>query len=298
MIRESPVNRPTSVAALRRFACAAALLAPLLAGCGGSSSDKQAQVTAPAAPVEELYNNGMDALAAKRFATATDQFNAIEQNYPYSSWAARAQLMLGYTQYLQNNYVQSIATLDRYIQLHPVGQDVAYAYYLRALSYYEQIEDVQRDQKTTVDAMAALKEVVDRFPGTPYARDARLKIDLATDHLAGKEMAIGRYYENQHLYEAAINRFQRVVQDFQTTNHVPEALERLVEVYLKLGLRTEAEHTAAVLGYNYPGSQWYQDAYSALRRDHIAGASSAVASEASAPSARPGFLTRAWRSVF
>lgn len=292
------MNRPTSVAALRRFACATVLLAPLLAGCGGSSSDQKAQVNAPARPVEELYNNGMDALGAARYATATDQFNAVEQNYPYSSWAARAQLMLGYTQYLQNNYVLSIATLDRYIQLHPVSPDIAYAYYLRALCYYEQIEDVQRDQKATVDAMAALKEVVDRFPGTPYARDARLKIDLATDHLAGKEMAIGRYYENQHLYEAAINRFQRVVQDFQTTNHVPEALERLVEVYMKLGLRTEAERTAAVLGYNYPGSQWYQDAYAALRRDHVAGASPALATGAPAPSARPGLLTRAWRSVF
>ena len=277
---------------LRRVACAAFVIAPLLAGCGGNSAGKQAALNAPAKPPEELYNNGMDALAASRYATATDQFSSIEQNYPYSSWAARAQLMLGYTQYLQNNYGGSIATLDRYIQLHPTGQDVAYAYYLRALSYYEQIEDVQRDQKTTVEAIAALKEVETRFPGTAYARDARLKIDLGTDHLAGKEMAIGRYYEDQHLYAAAINRFQRVVQDYQTTNHVPEALERLVEVNLKLGLRTEAERNAAVLGYNYPGSRWYEDAYAMLYHDHLA----------SAPpppqAAGPGFITRAWRAVF
>ncbi len=289
MRRESPVFRPTS-AALRSLACAA-VIAPLLAGCGGGSTDK-AQVSRPALPVEELYNNGMDALAASRYATASDQFTAIEENYPYSAWAGRAQLMLGYTQYLRNNYDQSIATLDRYIQLHPTGQDVAYAYYLRALSLYEQIEDVQRDQKATVDAMTALKEVSDRFPGTDYAQDARLKIDLARDHLAGKEMAIGRWYKNQHLYAAAINRFQRVVQDFQTTNHVPEALERLVEIYMKLGLRTEAERNAAVLGYNYPGSRWYQDAYVALYRD-------GVVTTPPPPGARgPGLLARAWRTVF
>lgn len=274
-----------------RLVFAGLLVAPLLAGCGGGS-EKAATSAAPARPPEELYNNGMDALAASRYTTAADQFTAIEENYPYSTWAGRAQLMLGYTQYLRNNYDQSIATLDRYIQLHPTGQDVAYAYYLRALCYYEQIEDVQRDQKTTVEAMAALKEVQDRFPGTPYARDARLKLDLGRDHLAGKEMAIGRWYENQHLYEAAINRFQRVVQDYQTTNHVPEALERLVEVNLKLGLRTEAERNAAVLGYNYPGSVWYQDAYAMLYQDHIA----TLPPPASASG--PGFFTRAWRTVF
>ncbi len=287
MTRERMVRHPT-LATLGRGACLAFLLAPLLAGCGGGSAEQKA-TTGPVRPVEELYNNGMDALAARRYATATDQFTAIEENYPYSTWAARAQLMLGYTQYMRNNYDQAIGTLDRYIQLHPVGPDVAYATYLRALCFYEQIEDVQRDQKITVDAMAALKEVVDRYPGTDYARDARLKIDLGRDHLAGKEMAIGRYYEDQHLYGAAINRFQRVVQDFQTTNHVPEALERLVEIYLKLGLRTEAERTASVLGYNYPGSVWYRDAYRLLARDHL------VAQE---PANEPGFLTRAWRAVF
>lgn len=296
MTRESPVLRLTAPGALsptlRRVVCAAFVIAPLLTGCGGSSAGKQAALNAPAKPPEELYNNGMDALAASRFATATDQFSSIEQNYPYSTWAGRAQLMLGYTQYLQNNYEGSIATLERYIQLHPTGQDVAYAYYLRALCYYEQIEDVQRDQKTTVQAIAALKEVETRFPGTPYARDARLKIDLGTDHLAGKEMAIGRYYEDQHLYAAAINRFQRVVQDYQTTNHVPEALERLVEVNLKLGLRTEAERNAAVLGYNYPGSRWYEDAYAMLYHDHLA------STPPPAQAAGPGFFTRAWRTVF
>lgn len=275
-----------------RFACVALTLAPILAGCGGGDDKAKQAALMASLPPEQLYNNGMDALAANRYATASDQFTAIEQNYPYSEWAGRAELMLGYTQYQQNNYDQAIATLERYIQLHPAGQDIAYAYYLRALSYYEQIEDVQRDQGNTLKAIAALKEVEDRFPGTPYARDARLKIDLGTDHLAGHEMSIGRWYENQHLYAAAINRYQRVVQDFQTTNHVPEALERLVEVNLKLGLRKEAERNAAVLGYNYPGSRWFEDAYAMLYQDHIA----------SIPpppqAAGPGFFSRAWHAVF
>ena len=185
-------------------------------------------------PVEVLYNNGVDALNAKRYAVASTQFDNVEQYYPYSSWAVNAQLMHGYSEYLQNHYTDAIAVLDRYIQLHPANRDIGYAYYLRSLSYYEQIADIQRDQKGTELAMTALQEVVNRFPDSAYARDARLKIDLCRDHLAGKEMEIGRYYEKQHLYTAAIGRFQRVVDDYQTTNHVPEALHRLTEIYLLL----------------------------------------------------------------
>ena len=236
----------------------------LLAGCGGKSKDENADVTAPPAPVEDLYNNGVDALNAQRYSSANDQFNLVEQNYPYSTWAVNAQLMQGYTQYLQNNYTDAIGTLDRFIQLHPAHRDVAYAYYLRALCYYEQIADIQRDQRGTQIAMNALQEVVNRFPDSAYARDARLKIDLCRDHLAGKEMEIGRWYQGQHLYEAAIGRFQRVVDDYQTTNHVPEALHRLTEIYLMLGLRDQARRTASVLGYNYPGSVWYEDSYNDL----------------------------------
>ena len=152
----------------------------------------------------------------------------------------------------------------------PAHRDIAYAYYLRALCYYEQIADIQRDQRGTEQAMNALQEVVNRFPGTTYARDASLKVDLCRDHLAGKEMEIGRFYQKQHLYEAAIGRFQRVVDDFQTTNHVPEALHRLTEIYLVLGLRDEARKTASVLGYNYPGNQWYEDSYTQLVDDGLA----------------------------
>lgn len=239
-----------------------------------SSSDPANTVTADekavdpsAVPVETYYNNGVDALNAKRYKLAGAQFDDVEQYYPYSSWAVNAQLMHGYVDYLQNNYTDSIAVLDRFIQLHPANRDVAYAYYLRALSYYEQIADIQRDQKGTQEAMAALQEVVNRFPDSAFGRDARLKIDLCRDHLAGKEMEIGRWYEKQHLYTAAINRFQRVVDDFQTTNHTPEALHRLTEIYLLLGLTDEAKKTAAVLGHNYPGNSWYEASYDQLIAD-------------------------------
>src|ERR1700733_8336287 len=263
-------------------------LLSLLSACGGGGSDDAKN--APVGPVEQLYNNGVDALNAKRYTTASEQFAAVEQNYPYSSWAVNAQLMLGYTSYLQNKYTDAIATLDRFIQLHPAHRDVAYAYYLRALCYYEQIADIQRDQRGTEQAMNALQDVVNRFPGTAYARDAGLKVDLCRDHLAGKEMEIGRFYQKQHLYEAAIGRFQRVVDDYQTTNHVPEALHRLTEVYLILGLKEQARKTASVLAYNYPGSSWYEDSYNDLLDAGL------VNQKGSATPSQRGFISRAWNS--
>jgi outer membrane protein assembly factor BamD len=270
-----------------------ALLLPLLSACGSSSSKSTGAVAT--GPVDQLYNNGVDALNARRFATADDQFNAVQQNYPYSPWAVNAQLMSGYSAYLQNKYTDAIGTLDRFIQLHPAHRDVAYAYYLRALCYYEQIADIQRDQKGTEQAMNALREVVNRFPDTAYARDSKLKIDLCVDHLAGKEMEVGRFYQKQHLYEAAIGRYQRVVDDFQTTNHVPEALARLTEVYLALGLKDQARKTAAVLGYNYPGSEWYSDSYRQLVDDGLAHGNGQVPADEPPPR---GFFSRAWHAVF
>ncbi len=236
----------------------------------GKAEDLKAKADPSAKTVEELYNNGVDALNQKRYATAVSQFDAVEQNYPYSSWAVNAQLMHGYAEYLQNHYTEAIGSLDRYIQLHPTSTNASYAYYLRALSFYEQIADIQRDQKGTEQAMTALQDVVNRFPDSAYARDSRLKIDLCRDHLAGKEMEIGRYYEQQKLYAAAIGRFQRVIEDYQTTNHTPEALHRLTELYLLLGLTDQAKRTAAVLGHNYPGSRWYEDSYDRLAENGIA----------------------------
>ena len=279
--------------ALRRFGLAAVALLPLLAGCGSSKDQEQADTAASVAPVDTLYNNGVDALQGGRYTSAGDQFGAIEQNYPYSPWAVNAQLMQGYTQYLQNHYTDAIGTLNRFIQLHPASHDIAYAYYLRALCYYEQISDIQRDQKGTQEAMNALQDVVNRFPESSYARDAQLKIDLCRDHLAGSEMAIGRWYQGQHLYEAAIGRFQRVVDDYQTTNHVPEALARLTEIYLTLGLPNEARKTAAVLGYNYPGSSWYLDTYDQLARDGLT-----EGAPVPTGGGGQGFISRAWNAVF
>jgi outer membrane protein assembly factor BamD len=280
----------------------AVLALVLLGGCSsswlpwnGDEKKLEPKVDVSQTPVEELYNNGVDALNQQRYATANEQFDLVEQNYPYSSWAVNAQLMGGYSLYLQNRYTDAIGTLDRFIQLHPAHRDVAYAYYLRALCYYEQVADIQRDQKSTQLAMAALQEVVNRFPDSAYARDARLKIDLARDHLAGKEMEIGRWYQSQHLYAAAIGRFQRVVDDYQTTNHVPEALHRLTEIYLILGMRDEARKTAAVLGYNYPGNEWYEDSYNQLLDDGLVNNAEAAAA---APKPEAGFFSRTFGSLF
>jgi outer membrane protein assembly factor BamD len=252
-----------------RLAALCALI--LLGGCSwfGGSSESDTPPDPGSIPVEELYNRGVDAMVTQRYPLAVEQFDSIEQNYPYSSWAANAQLMAGYSQYLQQKYPDAIATLDSFIQLHPSHKDIAYAYYLRALSFYEQIEDIKREQRGTEEAMTALQEVITRFPDSAYARDAKLKIDLCRDHLAGKEVAIGLFYEKQHLYAAAVTRYQHVVDDYQTTNHAAEALERLVEVYLALGLPEQAVKTAAVLGYNYPGSEWYLDAYKQLANNDL-----------------------------
>ncbi|HEY5597659.1 MAG TPA: outer membrane protein assembly factor BamD [Kiloniellales bacterium] len=212
-------------------------------------------------PVEELYNSAMDKLLAADYVESARLFDEVERQHPYSVWASKAQLMAAYAHYQNSKYDEAINALDRFIQLHPGSRDASYAYYLKAISYYEQISDVGRDQKITELALEGLDDVVRRFPETGYARDANLKADLARDHLAGKHMDIGRYYQGQGEYLAAINRFRTVIQDYQTTTHVPEALHRLVECYLALGVTDEAQATAAVLGHNFPGNPWYADSY-------------------------------------
>ena len=280
---------------IRRLAILPLLLAPLaLGGCeslnfwdGRDSSLRPAGASYADMSPEALYAAGLEALKAERYAQAVQLFEAVERDHPYSSWAANARLMSGYAEYSRNRYTEALAQLDRFIQLSPAHRDIAYAYYLRGLCYYEQIADAQRDQQGTETAMAALQDVVNRFPNSTYARDARLKIDLARDHLAGKEMNIGRFYEQRHLYAAAIGRFRTVVENYQTTNHTPEALYRLTEIYLALGLPEEAKKTASVLGHNYPGSPWYQDSYALL----VDGAPPAEGN-------RPGFLRRAANTIF
>jgi outer membrane protein assembly factor BamD len=248
-----------------------ALLLPL-AACSGPSAWDGRSTTLGASrnaagqdtSAEGLFAAGMEALNREEFIRAGQLFDTVEREHPYSSFAANAKLMSAYADYSRNRYTEALGALDRFIQLHPAHRDIAYAYYLRALVMYEQINDTQRDQRSTEQAMAALQDVINRFPGSPYARDARLKMDLARDHLAGHEMQIGRFYQNRRLYTAAIGRFRRVLEEHQTTNHVPEALHRLTEIYLTLGLVDEARRTASVLGHNYPGSPWYQDSYALL----------------------------------
>jgi outer membrane protein assembly factor BamD len=235
---------------------AAAMIIP--AACSSNKKDEPAQVEKP---VEELYNGAQAALKEKNYEEATRLFEEVERQHPYSQWATKAQLMAAYSAYEGDNYDDAILALDRFIELHPGSEDIDYAYYLKALAYYEQISDVRRDQGLTKDSLEAFNTLVQRFPDSKYARDAKLKMDLTNDHLAGKEMEIGRYYLNRGELNAAINRFRVVIKDYQTTTHTPEALHRLVECYLSLGLYTEAERVAAVLGHNYPGSKWYEDTY-------------------------------------
>ena len=237
----------------------AAGLACALAACSGSKKDVYVEK-----PVDDLYNKAMDEMVEERYATAAKTFDEVESQHPYSVWATKSQIMAAYAQYEGGNYGEAIISADRFIQLHPGHRDIAYAYYLKAISYYVQITDVGRDQKITEQALKALDDVVRRFPDSKYARDAKLKLDFTRDHLAGKEMEIGRYYLKRGQYLAAMNRFKRVIDNYQTTTHVPEALERLVECDLALGLNDEAKANAAVLGYNYPGSEWYEDSYALI----------------------------------
>ncbi len=228
-----------------------------------SSSDKK-EPTTEAATVETLYERATSAMNDERYVEATRYFEEVERQHPYSSWATRAQLMAAYSSYLDQRYDEAVLALDRYIQLHPGANDVDYAYYLKALCFYEQISDVRRDQDMTVEAVKSLNALINRFPSSQYTRDAMLKRDLTFDHLAGKEMEIGRYYLNRGHVNAAINRFRSVVANFQTTSHVAEALHRLVEAYMTIGLKREAMQVAAVLGHNYPGSKWYERSYALL----------------------------------
>jgi len=260
-----------SRARTRRLRFSAFLVAALALGQGGCSwlgLDSEEPKIAEQPP-EVLYNKAFDLMQTGKFREASKMFDEVERQHPYSSWATQAQLMSAYSHYVNNEYDDAIIGLDRFIELHPGHRSAPYAYYLKALCYYEQITDVGRDQKNTESALESLAEVVARFPNTDYSRDASLKLDLTRDHLAGKEMEIGRYYQNRGEYLGAINRFRTVIEKYQTTTHVPEALHRLVECYLALGVNDEAQTAGAVLGYNFPGSDWYQDSYALLTSKNL-----------------------------
>ncbi|MEY8830554.1 outer membrane protein assembly factor BamD [Sedimentitalea sp. XS_ASV28] len=241
----------------------AVVLAAFLAACSGSQRADRTESLESYTP-EQIFERGEFDLARDRTDDAAWYFSEIERLYPYSSWAKRALIMQAYSFHQGKDYPNSRAAAQRFIDFYPADQDAAYAQYLLALSYYDQIDEVGRDQGLTFQALQALRTVIEQYPDSEYATSAILKFDLAFDHLAGKEMEIGRYYLRRSHYAAAINRFRVVIEDFQTTSHTAEALFRVIEAYLSLGLLDEAQTAGAILGYNYRSSEWYEDAYKLL----------------------------------
>jgi outer membrane protein assembly factor BamD len=281
-------QNPAATGSGRMTAAVAAVLAALcLSGCsagsllsdmlnGGGSSGGSASKGNALAPdmgqadeqtVAALYNEGLSNLQSGSYSKAQKNFAEVERQHPYSKWATKAILMQAFASYQRNAYDDAINAAERFIQLHPGHKDTPYAYYLRAISSYEQISDVRRDQSRTQKAVESLDEVAERFPDSPYAADARQKAIVARDQLAGKEMEVGRFYMKRGSYLAGINRFKKVVTDYQTSSQTPEALYRLAEGYMALGVTSEAQTAAAVLGHNYPDSDWYRDAYALVSSD-------------------------------
>ena len=243
------------------LACAATLP---LAGCARNKA--KGDTAYVARDVSSLYAAAKRTMDSGDYERAAKLFDEVERQHPYSVWARRAQIMSAFNYYLAQKYTESISSAQRFLTIHPGNAEAPYAHYLVAMSYYNQIEDVTRDQRITQQAADAFGELIRRYPESRYSNDARLKVDLINDHLAGKDMEIGRFYQRSGQWLAATLRFRNVVEKYQTTNHTPEALERLVESYLALGLPQEAQKSAAVLGRNYPGSVWYKRSYDLIAR--------------------------------
>ena len=243
-----------------------------LAACSQKKQDESKAAALDSLTAEQLYKRGELALQTRKAAKddALADFEAVERLYPYSEWAKRALIMQAFTQHKNKKYEEARVAAQRYLDFYPGDEDAAYASYLLALSYYDQIDEVGRDQGLTYQALQALRVVIEEYPDSEYAKSATLKFDLAFDHLAAKDMEIGRYYLKRGNFTAAINRFRAVVQDFQTTTHTAEALERLVEAYLALGLTDEAQTAGAILGYNYQSSPFYQDSFNLLKKQGLA----------------------------
>lgn len=256
----------------------------VLAGCSAFGAGED-EASADQRPASAIYQEAERLLADDQPVQAAQMFREVERLYPFSQTAKRAIVMAAFASYQAGQYGEARASAQRYVELYPADEDAAYAQYLIALTYYDNITDVGRDQSTTRNALDALRTVAQRYPESDYARDARLKIDLARDHLAGKEMMVGRYYLKRGHYPAAINRFERVVAQYETTSQTPEALHRLVEANLAMGLEREALAAAAVLGENFPGSDWYARSYELLTGREII------------PEEDDGFLSRVYRQV-
>jgi outer membrane protein assembly factor BamD len=262
----------------RPLVLALAASSVLLSGCallGGGGNRRGADTRYVARDVNTLYNAGYDRMRARNYLQAALIFDEVERQHPYSVWARRAQLMSSFNYYAARDFTKSIESARRFLSIHPGNRDAPYALYLIALCYYERISDVTRDQAITRQALETLGELVRRYPDTTYADDARVKIDLVRDHLAGKEMEIGRFYQRRRQWIAATVRFRAVVDDYQTTSHAPEALMRLTESYLAMGVPDQAQRSAAVLGANYPQTHWYRRAYELMQRHAPAAAPAA-----------------------
>jgi len=239
-----------------------ALCVLLLLGCSGFEQEEFPPLET--SPPEDIFNRAEFELEQNNLEVAARYFGEVERLYPYSEFAKRALIMQAFTYHRDRDYENSRIAAQRYLDFYPADEDAAYAQYLLALSYYDQIDAIGRDQGLTFQALQALREVIEIYPGSEYAKSSILKFDLAFDHLAAKEMEIGRYYLKRSHYTAAINRFRVVVEDFQTTSHTPEALHRLVESYLSLGLTDQAQTAGAILGYNFQGSDWYEASFALL----------------------------------
>ena len=259
MLRKSPRTIALMIAA--------ALVLPL-AGCATGKNKGDTKYVAR--DVDTLYNAAKERLDRRQYKLAGALFDEVERQHPYSVWARRAQLMSAFSYYLAHQYTDSIGSAQRFVSIHPGNRDAPYALYLIAIDYYEQIQDVTRDQKLTQQALDAMNELIRRYPDSRYSADARIKVDLIKDHLAGKEMEIGRFYQRRGDWLASVIRFRIVVEQYDTTSHAPEALMRLTESYLELGVPVEAERAAAVLGHNYPGTKWYEHAYKLLQKNKVA----------------------------
>jgi outer membrane protein assembly factor BamD len=258
----APIGRIRSVLLAMSFLTVPAVLA-------GCQSDKNelalANYVAPTDPADQLYNEGLANLNAGRLKEASAKFDAIDKEHPYSEFSRKAEVMGAFTKYRMGQYDDAITTAQRYMELYPSTDDAAYAQYIIGLSYFRQIRDVTQDQKEARQTIAAMNVVVQNYPDSPYVEDAKTKIRFARDQLAGKEMQVGRYYLERREYLAAIKRFRDVVENYSNTNQIEEALARLTEAYYAMGIASEAQTAAAVLGRNYPDSKWYKDSYALLQ---------------------------------
>lgn len=233
-------------------------------GLLGGGEKYKTEIT-PDIPADDLYNQGLARLKAKDYEKAAKKFGEVEKNYPSSEWSRKALLMTVFTQYEKPAYDEAVQAAQRYIGLYPNSPDTPYVFYLAGMSYYNQVPDVMRDQSSAEKALQIFSELVQKYPKSEYVADAKYKMGVARDQLAAKEMQVGRFYLTRKNYPAAINRFHDVLGKYQTTRHTEEALYRLTEAYLAMGVTNEAQTAAAILGHNYPDSQWYKDAHALLK---------------------------------